>query len=265
MGQSDSESSKSEDLARYDADTANFEDLDGGDLDPDLDLGLNQGPADNGEWQKNTNGYPRLPRFTAQPGFKVELSDDPTPMEIYKLFITDELINSWKASQIPLQNLENLSPWQRYGEFITICDYSLGLDKKPTLHDYWTRHPALHSSYASKRHCADKRISNKPVDVTMRQIEPLLDKGYRLYCDNYYCCPELWNRIQGHNTMLVGTGRRNRVGMPADLFQGRWEWTQAELKNKRKLTTTWCPWCNVGLRLECFEIYHTKRDYIKNN
>ena len=433
-------------------------------------------------------------------------------------------------------------------EFITICIH-IGLDKKPTLHDYWTRHPALHSSYASKvmprerflsilaffhiadnntfipydqpdhdpihkirpfidhlnvkfkevynperevcideamvpfkgrsrfkvymkdkptkwgfklyelcesksgyvfnleMYCADKRISNKPVDVTMRLIEPLLDKGYRLYCDNYYCCPELWNRIQGHNTMLVGTCRRNRVGMPADLFQGRqrpgdfdymrkgqlvatrwfdkrevvtlstfhqpqlreiigryevknkplavidyvkymsgvdhsdqlisyfpmrrrsqkwWKkpffhlltlvgvqttillnkhrsqhrrrrtdlaWvlkdlaislidkdvtydhladnvslplarlrerhfirncpstdgadsrgkkaqrqckvcvdrakaggmTQAELKNKRKLTTTWCPWCNVGLCLECFEIYHTKRDYIKNN
>ncbi|KAK3767421.1 hypothetical protein RRG08_032096 [Elysia crispata] len=54
-------------------------------------------------------------------------------------------------------------------------------------------------------YCAYKRISNKPVDVTMRLIEPVLDEGYRLYCDNYYCCPELWNRIQGHNTLLVGT------------------------------------------------------------
>ncbi|GFN85856.1 PiggyBac transposable element-derived protein [Plakobranchus ocellatus] len=26
----------------------------------------------------------------------------------------------------------------------------MGLDKKPTLHDYWTRHPVLHSSFAPK-------------------------------------------------------------------------------------------------------------------
>ncbi|GFN92866.1 PiggyBac transposase uribo1 [Plakobranchus ocellatus] len=26
----------------------------------------------------------------------------------------------------------------------------MGLDKKPTLYDYWTRHPVLHSSFAPK-------------------------------------------------------------------------------------------------------------------
>ncbi|GFO50016.1 PiggyBac transposable element-derived protein 4 [Plakobranchus ocellatus] len=40
--------------------------------------------------------------------------------------------------------------------------------------------------------------------------------------------------------------------------------TPAERKNKRKLTTTWCRECKVGLCLDCFEIYHTKRDYINN-
>ncbi|GFO33468.1 hypothetical protein PoB_005997300 [Plakobranchus ocellatus] len=40
--------------------------------------------------------------------------------------------------------------------------------------------------------CADKRMSNKPDDVTMRLLQPLLDQGYRLY-----------------------------VGMPADLFRNR--------------------------------------------
>ncbi|GFR77036.1 PiggyBac transposable element-derived protein 4-like [Elysia marginata] len=67
-------------------------------------------------------------------------------------------------------------------------------------------------------YCADKRISNKPVDVTMSLINPLLDKGYRLYCDNYYCCHELLNRLEGRGMMLIGTCRKNRVGMPADLF-----------------------------------------------
>ncbi|GFO33867.1 PiggyBac transposable element-derived protein 4 [Plakobranchus ocellatus] len=40
--------------------------------------------------------------------------------------------------------------------------------------------------------------------------------------------------------------------------------TPAERKNKRKLTTTWCRECKVGLCLDCFEIYHTKRDYLNN-
>ncbi|GFO33866.1 PiggyBac transposable element-derived protein 4 [Plakobranchus ocellatus] len=57
--------------------------------------------------------------------------------------------------------------------------------------------------WSVEMYCADKRISNKPVDVTMRLLQPLLDQGYRLYVDNYYCCPDLWNQ------------------MPADLFQNR--------------------------------------------
>ena len=32
--------------------------------------------------------------------------------------------------------------------------------------------------YNLEKYCADKRISNKPVDVTMRLMEPLLKKGY---------------------------------------------------------------------------------------
>ncbi|GFO24125.1 PiggyBac transposable element-derived protein 4 [Plakobranchus ocellatus] len=191
----------------------------------------------------------------------------------------------------------------------------------------------------------------------MRLLQPLLDQSYGLYVDNYYC----WNQMQRRNTMLVGTCRKNRVGMPADLFQNRQRpgdfdfrrkgqlvancgltrgrrcrtnlasvfkevsvalvdkdviydpqddngplpmdrlkgrhflsvcpnteasdsrgkkarrrcqvcavraktagQTPAERKNKRKLTTRWCREYNVGLCLDCFEIYHTKRDYINN-
>ncbi|GFO11264.1 Cd109 antigen-like isoform x3, partial [Plakobranchus ocellatus] len=196
--------------------------------------------------------------------------------------------------------------------FIAICIH-MGLDKKPTLHDYWTRHPVLHSSFAPKpdcdpiqkirpfvdylnakfkevnqpqrevcideamipfkgssrfkvymkdkptkwgfklyelcesssgyvwsveMYCADRRISNKPVDVTMRQLQPLLDQGYRLYVDNYYCCPDLWNQMQGRNTMLVGTCRKNRVGMPADLFQNRQRPGDFDFRRKGQLVAT---------------------------
>ncbi|GFN81331.1 PiggyBac transposable element-derived protein 4 [Plakobranchus ocellatus] len=70
-------------------------------------------------------------------------------------------------------------------------------------------------------YCADKRLSNKPVDVTMRLLESLLNKGHQLYIDNYYYCPELWNGMKGKITMLVGTCRKNRLGMPFDLFEAK--------------------------------------------
>ncbi|GFO01286.1 PiggyBac transposable element-derived protein 4-like [Plakobranchus ocellatus] len=85
-------------------------------------------------------------------------------------------------------------------------------------------------------YCADKRMSNKPVDVTMRLLQPLLNQGYRLYVDNYYCCPDLRNQMQGRNTMLVGTCRKNRVGMPADLFQNRQRPGDFDFRRKGQLS-----------------------------
>ncbi|GFO43431.1 PiggyBac transposable element-derived protein 4 [Plakobranchus ocellatus] len=88
-------------------------------------------------------------------------------------------------------------------------------------------------------YCADKRMSNKPVDVTMRLLqEPLLDQGYRLYFDNYYCCSDLWNQMQERNTMLVGTCRKNRVGMPADLFQNRQRPGDFDFRRKGQLVAS---------------------------
>ena len=92
--------------------------------------------------------------------------------------------------------------------------------------------------YSLEVYCADKRLSNKPVDVTMRLMQPLLDKGHRLYIDNYYCCPELWGRLKGRATMMVGTCRRNRVDMPADLFEGRQRAGDLDYRRKGQLLAT---------------------------
>ncbi|GFO20777.1 PiggyBac transposase uribo1 [Plakobranchus ocellatus] len=62
------------------------------------------------------------------------------------------IINS-KDQQL-LSNRSRFKPWTPFTlremwNFIAICIH-MGLDKKPTLHDYWTRHPVLHSSFAPK-------------------------------------------------------------------------------------------------------------------
>ena len=65
---------------------------------------------------------------------------------------------------------------------------------------------------------ADRTVSNKPTDVVMRLVEPLLDIGRTVYTDNHYCCPELADRLIERETHCVGTVRPNRVGLPrADL------------------------------------------------
>ena len=60
-------------------------------------------------------------------------------------------------------------------------------------------------------------LSNKPTDVCVRLMNPLLHKGYWLHTDNYYTCPALSDQLPAAQTMTVGTFRPNRVGMPKDL------------------------------------------------
>ena len=57
-------------------------------------------------------------------------------------------------------------------------------------------------------------LSNRPVDVVMRLADPLLDAGRSVYVDNYYCCPELADKLVVRDTHCVGTVRSNRKGMP---------------------------------------------------
>ncbi|GFO49829.1 PiggyBac transposable element-derived protein 4-like [Plakobranchus ocellatus] len=174
--------SEDENMAVYDADT---EVDDGPDVDLVVELDQDQQNYDSGEWQNNTEVFPKLPKFSAQPGIKVALSDDPSPLEVYKLFITDELINSWKADNIPLP-MDRL----KRRHFLSVCPNTEASDSR---------------GKKAQRHC----------------------------------------KVCADRAKVAGQ-------------------TPAERKNKRKLTTTWCRECKVGLCLDCFEIYHTKRDYINN-
>ena len=88
-------------------------------------------------------------------------------------------------------------------------------------------------------YCADRRLSNKPRDVTLRLMAPLMDKGYSLYIDNYYCEPTLCALLASRQTMVTGTVRANRVGMPKDLSQNL---QRGELDYRRKGKVVACKW-----------------------
>ena len=71
--------------------------------------------------------------------------------------------------------------------------------------------------YRFEMFCRQPGVSNKPYDVVMRLVDPLLKKGYHLYIDNYYCEPSVCATLAAKKTMVCGTVRKNRQQMPRDL------------------------------------------------
>lgn len=53
--------------------------------------------------------------------------------------------------------------------------------------------------------------------VVMDLLDPYLDKGYRLYVDNFYSSPHLFKELFERNTLACGTVRQDRKGMPNQL------------------------------------------------
>ena len=94
--------------------------------------------------------------------------------------------------------------------------------------------------YRFEMFCADRNVSNKPYDVTMRLMEPLLNKGYHLYIDNYYCRPKLCHDLTMNGTRVCGTVRKNRVGMPKDLTGANLQ--KGQIYYRRKGPVVACHW-----------------------
>ncbi|GFS07095.1 hypothetical protein ElyMa_004722300 [Elysia marginata] len=79
----------------YNADTE-IEDL------PDIDMESqsdSESEDNDDEWVHQVRHYPRIPAFTGDSMIKSDLIDDPSPVDVYQLFIADELIASWKRER----------------------------------------------------------------------------------------------------------------------------------------------------------------------
>ncbi|XP_023213037.1 piggyBac transposable element-derived protein 4-like [Centruroides sculpturatus] len=58
---------------------------------------------------------------------------------------------------------------------------------------------------------------DKPAQIVLTLMESLLNQGHRLYVDNFYASPKLFDALVEKKTDAVGTVRRNRKGMPKKL------------------------------------------------
>lgn len=64
-------------------------------------------------------------------------------------------------------------------------------------------------------------VSKKLHVVVHQLLDCLTNRGYRLFVDNYYCCPTLAFSLTGLKTEVVGTVHSNHVRIPKDLVTQR--------------------------------------------
>ncbi len=53
--------------------------------------------------------------------------------------------------------------------------------------------------------------------VVMSLVQPLINLGHHVYCDNFFTSPALFDDLSEHQTGACGTIRSNRVGIPAEV------------------------------------------------
>ena len=67
--------------------------------------------------------------------------------------------------------------------------------------------------------CYDSRFKYIATNIVVYLMKDLLGKGYRLHLDNWYNSLELCRLLISNNTDCVGTLRKDRCGLPKELFK----------------------------------------------
>ena len=123
------------------------------------------------EWTRDLNNFPLPTPFSGTPGLSLPDAFDavtPTPLHFYRLFITDQVIRDFKsetnryaakvcADKAAAGNLSRRSIFRTWKpvsleemtKFLSILIH-MGLVKKPQITDYWSTHPALSTTFASR-------------------------------------------------------------------------------------------------------------------
>ena len=65
---------------------------------------------------------------------------------------------------------------------------------------------------------ADRMDYGLSHDVVMELTQPLVFQGYKVYLDNFYSSPELFDHLLECGITATGTFRANRRGLPADVL-----------------------------------------------
>ncbi|KAK3726438.1 hypothetical protein RRG08_005044 [Elysia crispata] len=175
---------------------------------------------------EDLRNFPTLPDFIAQPGVNTNIIDvdHASPSTICHLFFDDFIIShikgrfqemfvpdkeisidgamcAWRG-KLHFKVYLKISPHRGVLNF-ELCDSKTGYEYRYRFEIY-AREPGL---------------SNRPTDVLMRLIGPLLDRDFHLFTDNHYSCLELYTALYARHTTWTATVRSKRVGMLKDMMQ----------------------------------------------
>lgn len=92
--------------------------------------------------------------------------------------------------------------------------------------------------YAGQEASQECSVSEK---VVMELLQPLLDIGRTLYCDNWYSSVSLAHSLNARSTHLVGTLRKNRKGNPPEVVNAKLQKGQvaAKMSNTNVMILKW--------------------------
>lgn len=119
----------------------------------------------------------------------------------------DESLLMWKGRLSWKQYIP--SKRSRFGiKFFVLCESSSGY--------IWN-----FCVYTGKDTYYDQRYLEYPISsrIVLQLCNDLLHHGYRLYLDNWYTSIPLIEKLCEYKTDVVGTIRKNRVGIPADVVK----------------------------------------------
>lgn len=68
--------------------------------------------------------------------------------------------------------------------------------------------------YAGKQPEGPYMLSNKPIDIVMRLVQPLTGSGRNITCDNWFTSVELSKALKEKRLSLLGTLRKNKRQLP---------------------------------------------------
>ena len=152
--------------------------------------------------------------------------NDPDRDRLYKVRpLVDHLVSKFKSTYIPEKEIlvnEELLLWKGrivFKQYIPLKQARFGIK----LFSLCENSGYLWNSYVylgkePDRHATDRQLVNRLGSsgaVIPRLMENPLDKGYRVYVDNWYTSEPLFTYLSEYNTAACGTARKKRHKLPA--------------------------------------------------
>ena len=123
---------------------------------------------DEDTWVRNLDNYPISPPFIGNSGFLVDMAADASPIDFYRLFMTNAVIKKMKSETnryaattcaAARRRNPNLSRRSYFNKWKTVTEgdiykflaiaIHMGLVQKPRINDYWSTNNVMTSTYPS--------------------------------------------------------------------------------------------------------------------